>query len=325
MKKATFYILAVAVLALCILGACITADPPDEGAASQPGGNDSGSGTRSEEAEISDSPVVSSGTSAEESREPYTPPAPSVYPPVTDADIGPDEIDSFFNDSVFVGNSIMLHYKNNYTTQKRGSDSGFLGTAKFHASGSFSYYNNIVPVSADSVHPLYQGEKMKIEDAVAAMGAKTVYLSGMALNEIALFGTEESVRNLATVADAVKAKSPDVKIVVLANTYMTANFNNYQNKLNNGSISEYNNLLLDYCNENGYDFIDVATPLMENDVLADKFCSDNDISNSNCLGCHLLPDAYAIWTAVLRDYARAVQAGAYVNPDSMPVYGGTAS
>ena len=182
-----------------------------------------------------------------------------------------------------------------------------------------------MPVSADSVHPLYQGEKMKIEDAVAAMGAKTVYLSGMALNEIALFGTEESVRNLATVADAVKAKSPDVKIVVLANTYMTANFNNYQNKLNNGSISEYNNLLLDYCNENGYDFIDVATPLMENDVLADKFCSDNDISNSNCLGCHLLPDAYAIWTAVLRDYARAVQAGAYVNPDSMPVYGGTAS
>ena len=107
MKKATFYILAVAVLALCILGACITADPPDEGAASQPGGNDSGSGTRSEEAEISDSPVVSSGTSAEESREPYTPPDPSVYPTVTDADIGPDEIDSFFNDSVFVGNSIM--------------------------------------------------------------------------------------------------------------------------------------------------------------------------------------------------------------------------
>ena len=126
------------------------------------------------------------------------------------------------------------------------------------------------------------------------------------------------------IVDAIKAKSPDVKIVILANTYMVKNFNSYQ-KLHNGSISEYNNLLLDYCNENGYDFIDVATPLMENDVLADKFCSDNDISNSNCLGCHLLPDAYAIWTAVLRDYARAVQAGAYVNPDSMPVYGGTAS
>ena len=165
---------------------------------------------------------------------------------------------------------------------------------------------------------------MKIEDAVAAMGAKTVYFSGMALNEVGIFGAEESARNLATVVDAIKAKSPDVKIVILANTYMVKNFNSYQ-KLHNGSISEYNNLLLDYCNENGYDFIDVATPLMENDVLADKFCSDNDISNSNCLGCHLLPDAYAIWTAVLRDYARAVQAGAYVNPDSMPVYGGTAS
>ncbi len=155
---------------------------------------------------------------------------------------------------------------------------------------------------------------MKIEDAVAAMGSKTVYLSGMALNELALFGAEASVSNLAAVADAVKAKSPDARIVVLANTYRTRDFNDSRNKLNNAGISEYNNLLLDYCNENGFDFVDVATPLMENGCLADKFCSDNDKSNSNCLGCHLTTDAYAIWTAVLRDYARAKQAGVYVNP-----------
>ena len=108
---------------------------------------------------------------------------------------------------------------------------------------------------------------------------------------------------------------------MLANTYRTRDFNDSRNKLNNAGISEYNNLLLDYCNENGFDFVDVATPLMENGCLADKFCSDNDKSNSNCLGCHLTTDAYAIWTAVLRDYARAKQAGVYVNPDSMPLYG----
>ena len=197
--------------------------------------------------------------------------------------------------------------------------SGFLGSAKFHASASFSCYNNMQPISDSSTHPLYQGEKMKIEDAVAAMGAKTVYFSGMALNEIGIFGAEASAENLASVVDAIKAKSPDVKIVILANTYMVKNFNTYQ-KLHNGSISEYNNLLLDYCNENGFDFVDVATPLMENGCLADKFCSDNDKSNSNCLGCHLTTDAYAIWTAVLRDYAKAERAGTYVNPDSMPLY-----
>ena len=163
----------------------------------------------------------------------------------------------------------------------------------------------------------YQGEKMKIEDAVAAMGAKTVYFSGMALNELALFGAEASVSNLAAVADAVKAKSPDARIVVLANTYRTRDFNDSRNKLNNAGISEYNNLLLDYCNENGYDFVDISTPLVGGGCLADKYCTDNAEGGS---GCHLTADAYAIWTAVLRDYAKAERAGTYVNPDSMPLY-----
>ena len=317
MKNTAFYILAVLVIVLCVVGACITAAPTEESGADASTGQPSPSGGQSESGESSESGT----SSAEVSREPYIPPDPSVYPTVTDADIGPDEIDSFFDDSVFVGHSVMMHFKDKYVAYKRGGDSGFLGGAKFHASGSFSYHNNLAPVSADSVHPLYQGEKMKIEDAVAAMGAKTVYLSGMALNEPSLFGAEASVSNLAAVADAVKAKSPDARIVVLANTYRTRDFNDSRNKLNNAGISEYNNLLLDYCNEHGFDFVDVATPLMENGCLADKFCSDNDKSNSNCLGCHLTTDAYAIWTAVLRDYARAKQAGVYVNPDSMPLYG----
>ena len=314
MKNTAFYILALLVIVLCVVGACITAAPTGESGADASTGQPSPSGGQSESGESSESGT----SSAEVSREPYIPPDPSVYPTITDADIGPDEIDSFFDDSVFVGHSVMMHFKDKYVAYKRGGDSGFLGGAKFHASGSFSYHNNLAPVSADSVHPLYQGEKMKIEDAVAAMGAKTVYLSGMALNELALFGAEASVSNLAAVADAVKAKSPDARIVVLANTYRTRDFNDSRNKLNNAGISEYNNLLLDYCNENGYDFVDISTPLVGGGCLADKYCTDNAEGGS---GCHLTADAYAIWTAVLRDYARAKQAGVYVNPDSMPLYG----
>lgn len=312
MKNTAFYILALLVIVLCVVGACITAAPTGESGADASTGQPSPSGGQSESGESSESGT----SSAEVSREPYIPPDPSVYPTITDADIGPDEIDSFFDDSVFVGHSVMMHFKDKYVAYKRGGDSGFLGGAKFHASGSFSYHNNLAPVSADSVHPLYQGEKMKIEDAVAAMGAKTVYFSGMALNEIGIFGAEASAENLASVVDAIKAKSPDVKIVILANTYMVKNFNTYQ-KLHNGSISEYNNLLLDYCNENGYDFVDISTPLVGGGCLADKYCTDNAEGGS---GCHLTADAYAIWTAVLRDYAKAEQAGTYVNPDSMPLY-----
>ena len=97
---------------------------------------------------------------------------------------------------------------------------------------------------------------------------------------------------------------------------MVRNFNNYQN-LHNGSISEYNNLLLEYCNENGYDFVDISTSLVSDGCLADKFCTDNAEGGS---GCHLTKDAYAIWTSVLRDYAKAKQNSTYSNPDSMPLY-----
>ena len=312
MKNTAFYILALLVIVLCVVGACITAAPTEESGADASTGQPSPSGGQSGSGESSESGT----SSAEVSREPYVPPDPSVYPTVTDADIGPDEIDSFFDDSVFVGHSVMMHFKDKYVAYKRGGDSGFLGSAKFHASASFSCYNNMQPISDSSTHPLYQGEKMKIEDAVAAMGAKTVYFSGMALNEIGIFGAEASAENLASVVDAIKAKSPDVKIVILANTYMVKNFNTYQ-KLHNGSISEYNNLLLDYCNENGYDFVDISTPLVGGGCLADKYCTDNAEGGS---GCHLTADAYAIWTAVLRDYAKAERAGTYVNPDSMPLY-----
>ena len=339
MKNKLFYIVMSAVLALCILGACITA--PDDGSSSASSAAESsrpaestvsgGADVPSEDPadssapadESSEQPSDESSEPQEESSEPpvdvseppVLPPDPNAYADVTDAALGADEIDAYFNDSVFVGNSIMLHYKN-YVTRRRGSDSTFLGSAKFHTSASFSCYNNMQPISDSSTHPLYQGEKMKIEDAVAAMGAKTVYFSGMALNEIGIFGAEASAENLASVVDAIKAKSPDVKIVILANTYMVKNFNTYQ-KLHNGSISEYNNLLLDYCNENGYDFVDISTPLVGGGCLADKYCTDNAEGGS---GCHLTADAYAIWTAVLRDYAKAEQAGTYVNPDSMPLY-----
>lgn len=340
MNRKAFYFMTIIVLLLAIMGACITS--PDDDSSSAAGASNtsvtsstpsqSTSGTQSipdddssKSGDISDdSSDTSSDTSSEDSSadefdqssdDPGVTIDPGKYGNVTDASLGADSIDSYFDNSVFVGNSIMLHYKN-YVTTRRNSDSSFLGSAKFFASASFSCYNNMQPISGDSTHPSYQGEKMKIEDAVAAMGVDTVYFSGMALNEVGLFGAQKSAENLASVVDAIKAKSPNVKIVVLANTYMVRNFNNYQN-LHNGSISEYNNLLLEYCNENGYDFVDISTSLVSDGCLADKFCTDNAEGGS---GCHLTKDAYAIWTSVLRDYAKAKQNSTYSNPDSMPLY-----
>ena len=74
-----------------------------------------------------------------------------------------------------------------------------------------------------------------------------------------------------------------------------------------------NNYLLEYCNENGLDFIDIASQLTEKGCLADKYASDGY--------CHIGQSGYKIWTAILRDYAVSKQNGTYTNPEKMPILG----
>ncbi|MCD8090598.1 MAG: hypothetical protein LUD81_08280 [Clostridiales bacterium] len=92
----------------------------------------------------------------------------SVY----DMPVYDGETDEFFKNSAFVGDSIMLGYKN-YCLSK---DDGFMGNPLFLASGSFSLWQAVSPVSSDSLHPLYQGEKTLVEDAVVKSGSEKVFI-----------------------------------------------------------------------------------------------------------------------------------------------------
>lgn len=231
-----------------------------------------------------------------------------------------DGLDDYFKDSVFIGNSIMQHYKKFYNIRIT-SDASFLGKATIYGTENYSALRDFERVSENSYHLLVNGERIKAGDAVKNLGAGTVYLSVMALNELALHSkAEECVANtydntIKLIKD-IQSKNPGIKIAVLSNTYMVKEFNSMP-KLNNKHISELNNLVLDYCNENGLDFIDISTDLMENGCLAAKFCNDNHSGGS---GCHLTNDAYAVWTVILRNYAFAKQNGFYKNPETMPSY-----
>ncbi|MDD4125739.1 MAG: hypothetical protein PHW77_08475 [Eubacteriales bacterium] len=229
--------------------------------------------------------------------------------------------DEYFTDSIFIGNSIMVHFYNFYS-QKRSKYPGFLGGSKFFASSNFSSLEDSKAVSDGSWHPKYGGTKMNSADAVAESGVSTVYLSVMALNEIALHNTatcvDDTFNTTINLINSIKAKSPNVNIVILSNTYMVYNHNSY-GRLNNGNISALNNKMLEYCNTNGLDFIDVSTFLMNGNVLADKYCTDYQVGEGYN-GCHLTNDAYSLWTATLRNYAYLKQNNAWTNPEFMPSY-----
>ena len=227
--------------------------------------------------------------------------------------------DAFFNDSVFVGNSIMLGYRNYANKQRAGNIPDFLGTAKFFCAGSFGvYHNNRTPASnKDAVNPDYRGEKYSVEDAVGAMGVKTVYINFMGLNDLALYYdakncSRKCADDVIKLIKTINERYPNVEVVILSATYLTKSTNNMAS-LNNKNLSLLNNYLLEYCNANGLDFVDIASQLTENGCLANKYASDGY--------CHIGESGYKIWTAILRDYAVKKTNGTYQNPEKMPLLG----
>lgn len=283
-------------------------DSSEEPSSEEPSVDDSSEEPSSEEPSEDDSSEEPTPPVFDGSTDPITPPP---------AGITANENDAFFNDSLFVGHSVMVHFKN-YVTNWRKDYDGLLGNAIFGCSSSFSFYNNIhqTPTQADSVLPKYQGQGYKIEDLVSVTGVKTVYVGLMGLNDLGMVGKPDTCASL--VADEVKQclelikeKNPDVNIVVLSSTYLVRGIN--YPKLNNKNMSRLNSYILDYCNEQGIDFVDVATPLIDGGgYLAGVYCSDNY--------CHLKQNAYYVWMDVLRDYAAKKQSGTWQNPVSIPLF-----
>lgn len=228
-----------------------------------------------------------------------------------------DPLDEYFRDSVFIGNSIMVHFYN-YVSAKRATYSDFLGKCKFLAASAYSPKLEFDSNPQTQYMIKYQGEYMHVWDAVQKMGAKTAYVSLMALNELGLHPNatcaEDTFDNMVRMLDKIKEVNPGINIVVLSNTYMVNTFN-YKN-LNNKNIYKLNSLMLDYCNANNTAFLDVTTPLTVDGYLKTSYCIDPDPNSGN--GCHLQQKCYNSWVAVLRNYAYAMQNGGYKNIEVMP-------
>lgn len=323
MKKLITFLLCFAVC-LSMLVACVDVDV--ENASSSKADDNPSVDAVSTDSSIENSVTESSvEISKEESKPPvYTPIYPESYTErvayYTNYEISADVNDAYFNDAVFVGNSIMLHYKN-YITSNRAGNSSLLGNASFFAAASFSFYNNKHQKAeqADCAWPTFRGEKLNITDAVSKMGAKTVYLSLMALNDIAMYkdgmtGVNETFNLLTALIDELRAANAELEIVIIGNTYLHSSSNNMSHKLNNGSIHTFNTRVLDYCNQNGLDFVDVAYALIDdNGCLGTEFCSDVGAA----VACHLNQYAFNAWTELLRDYAGKKQAGRWANPTEL--------
>ncbi len=196
---------------------------------------------------------------------------------------------SYFDDVVFVGDSIstgLSYYE---------AANDVLGKAQFLTSVSLSATNALWEISDKSVHPRYNGQKMKVEDAIPLTGAKKVYIM-LGMNDIVSLGVDKSVRNFTTLCNKILQNAPYVQLYVESVTPRTNQGAKSDNGvLNNKNITLYNKKLSALCQERGWYFVNVAEVMFDSTgYLNRSYCSD-----PNGMGMHFANAGCKVWVEYL--------------------------
>ncbi len=191
---------------------------------------------------------------------------------------------SFFDNSVFVGDSVseMLEiYEGN---------TNVFGKATFLCETGLALYNYAADNSYGKV--TYNDQKMKIEDAVAACGAKNVFIL-LGTNDLVWVNIDKIIANYQTLINNIKAKVPGVQIYIQSGTPIYPK--DHGNNLTNANMEAYNAKLQNLASANGCKYIDIATPFKdENGALDAAYCSDNYV--------HLNYAACKIWVETIKNF-----------------------
>ena len=205
------------------------------------------------------------------------------------AEVTEEQVNAFYQDAVFVGDSIMEDFQ--LFCRYRKSDP-FLAQFRFLARTSFSLHNASMPISKKSKHPIFQGEQRFIWDSVRMVGAKTVY---MMFGQNDLDMGNDSVERYCALIGKIKEQSPEAEFVIMSMTYTLAGKG--KGPINNDNIRAFNETMKVVAAQNGWGFIDMSTPTSDgNGNLRPEFCSDHYVHHTNA--------AYRVWEDVLKEYAR---------------------
>jgi|GEM_PF-266859 Lysophospholipase L1 and related esterases len=200
--------------------------------------------------------------------------------------------EQWFSDAVFIGDSISLGWQN-YNNKMLESNPSFFGNTHFLCSGSYGVGHAFDPISEDSLHPRYQGEQHFVWDSVSMMGANKVFIL-LGMNDISIYGVDGTASRYSDLITNIIEHRPGVQIFVISNMYMYRG--SEREKLNNRNIYLLNQRLVQMCNENGYEFVNIASHLIDEDgFVPDQYSSDHYV--------HQTYAAYAVWAQILRSVA----------------------
>lgn len=227
--------------------------------------------------------------------EPSTPATPDPEPqqPDNDPTDNPPPVggitptaasDAFFSEAAFIGDSVTLKLRNYHTAN------GVLGNTTFLCQGSYSAAHAV----NNTMYLNYQGQETTPQDALAACGAKRVFIL-LGMNDIALWGIDQTIVNWGKLVSNIRAKCPDIEIYIQSGTpiYLDGEIGS----LNNANMDAYNVRLQAFAAENGCTYVDVNTPFKNaSGGLASAYCSDEYV--------HFTDAACQLWVKILMEYVK---------------------
>lgn len=238
---------------------------------------------------------------AEPTPTPVPTPTPSpTLEPVMDEMLDSGRFDAYFDDAVFVGDSITESLRNYCIAQQR-DDEDFMGNAQFLAAVSMS----VRMASSDSRTLLqYRGNAVSVTEGLLKMGAGQVFIM-LGVNDYAGKYPDATLAYFDTLIDAIQEKCERIEIVIQSVTPVTKRFCQ-ERQITIEEWNGFNVLLEQLCEEKGVQFLSFAELLMDAEgYLADDMTGDGMF--------HLTPAANAVWIRALRQFAAEQYAlsGAY--------------
>ena len=204
---------------------------------------------------------------------------------VTEKTTVPDLV-GFWDNAVFVGDSVTMGLRN-FVTSERNKGNACLGNAQFLTGGSMGYSNTLPEIGTkDSIHPIYKGREMYIEDALALIKADKVFIM-LGMNDFDIYTVKDGITNAVKCINRIKEKNPDTKIYIESVTPV----NRDRGDFTNANIDIFNAALKKMCAANGCTYVDIASVMKnENGALIEPYCSD-----PNGMGIHMNYAGCRVW------------------------------
>ena len=221
----------------------------------------------------------------------------SASKPSSDTPAGEAVDSSWFDDAVFIGDSVTL--KLEYYCD----DHDDLGDVQFLCAGSYSYENATHELGEDDVvHPSYNGTEVKVEDGIAQIKPKKIFIM-LGMNDIGM-GMEEAVENMRTITQRISEAAPDAQIYLESVTPMVSTVS--LGDLNNETIPVFNQSVKALCDERGYKYMDVYSAVEDgNGNLRVEFCSDIPQSDDDDgMGLHFTEEGCQAWINYLKTHVQ---------------------